>query len=96
MRTTIQLDDHLLSTIEQYARETGQTLTTVVEDALRQMLARRHKSVGRKPVKLTTVNGKGLVHSGIDLDDSKALLDLMEQDSWRSLLTPTSCIHVQS
>ena len=81
MRTTIQLDDHLLSTIEQYAHETGQTLIVVVEDALREMLARRNKSVGREPVKLTTVSGKGLVHSEIDLDDSKALLDLMEQDN---------------
>ncbi|MFO1430131.1 MAG: CopG family transcriptional regulator [Candidatus Competibacteraceae bacterium] len=81
MRTTIQLDAHLLSMIEQYARETGQTLTNVIEDTLREMLAQRNKSVGHKPVKLTTVKGKGLVHSEIDLDDSKVLLDLMEQDN---------------
>ncbi len=78
MQTTIQLDDPLLSTVEQYARETGQTLTAVAEDALREMLARRNKCVGREPVKLT-VSGKGLVHSGIDLDDSKSLLDLIDK-----------------
>jgi hypothetical protein len=80
MRTTIRLDDNLLSAVKHYAHETGQTLTAVVESALREILARRTTSVRRAPVKLTTVGGQGLLHGGIDLDDSKVLLEIMEQD----------------
>ncbi len=77
MRTTIRLDDELLAQAKQYAARTGQTLTAVIEDALRQALARRPDDSPRKPVRLTTVGGRGPL-PGVDLDDSAALLDLME------------------
>ena len=80
MRTTIRLDDNLLSAVKQYAHERGQTLTAVIENALRELLARRNNWVQRSPVTLTTVDGKGLLHGGIDLDDSKALLEIMGQE----------------
>ena len=78
MRTTIRLDDHLLKSAKKYAHETGKSLTAVIEDALRQVLSRRTVKQARKPVKLTTVSGKG-VRSGVDLDDSAALLAFMEE-----------------
>ena len=59
------------------AAETGRTFTAVVEDALRQSLAPPRSPGKRAPVKLRTVNGRG-VRPGIDLDDSATLLDLME------------------
>ena len=59
------------------AIESGRTLTAIVEDALRQSLARRKKSSRRRPVKFTTFGGNGLL-PGIDLDDSAGLLDRME------------------
>ena len=80
MRTTIRLDDNLLSAVKQYAHERGQTLTAVIENALRELLARRNNQVQRSRIILTTVGGKGLLHGGIDLDDSKALLEIMEQE----------------
>jgi hypothetical protein len=40
MRTTIRLDDDLLLEIKQLAARSGKTLTSVIEDALREMLAR--------------------------------------------------------
>ena len=76
MRTTIRLDDQLLAETKQLAAQTGRTLTAVVEDALRETLARRKRSVERAPVSLKTVSGRGLL-PGIDLDDSAALLDIM-------------------
>lgn len=57
--------------------ETGRTMTAVIEDALRQMLAQQKQLAERPPVYLTTVDGEGL-QPGVDLDDSAALLDLME------------------
>jgi Arc/MetJ family transcription regulator len=77
MRTTIRLDDRLMAAAKHRAAETGRTFTAVVEDALRQSLAPARHPGKRTPVKLRTVNGRG-VHPGIDLDDSAALLDLME------------------
>lgn len=78
MRTTIRLDEQLMSEVKQLAAQRGQTLTAVIEDALREMLARQRKMAERPPVYLTTVEGKGLL-PGIDLDDTASLLDLMDQ-----------------
>ena len=77
MRTTIRLDDQLLTEVKKLASERGQTMTAVIEDALRQMLAQRQQVRAEPPVELITVSGNGL-QPGVDLDDSAALLDLME------------------
>ena len=78
MRTTIRLSDDLLAEIKLIAARSGKTMTAVIEDALREMLARQRSMSDRKPVKLTTVSGHGL-QPGIDLDDSAALLSIMEE-----------------
>jgi hypothetical protein len=78
MRTTINLDDALLAEARQVAARTGRTLTAVVEDALRESLHRRH-ATARRGIELPRF-GEGGVRPGVDLDDSAALLDLMEQD----------------
>lgn len=77
MRTTVRLDDRLLADAKKYAAETGRTLTSVLEDALRETLARRSVRAKGRSVRLKTVKGDG-VRPGVDLDDSAALLDLME------------------
>jgi hypothetical protein len=78
MRTTIRLDDQLLKSAKRFAHESGQSLTKLIEDALRHALGRRTAKPTRKPVKLTTVSGRGL-RSGVDIDDSAALLAFMER-----------------
>ena len=77
MRTTVRLDDRLLAEAKKHAAETGRTLTAVLENALRESLARRTPLVKRKPIRLKTVRGDG-VQPGVDLDDSAALLERME------------------
>ncbi|HEV2008147.1 MAG TPA: CopG family transcriptional regulator [Burkholderiales bacterium] len=77
MRTTVRFDERLLAEAKKRAAETGQTLTSVLEDALRETLARRSARAQRKPVRLKTVKGNG-IRPGVDLDDTAALLDLME------------------
>jgi Ribbon-helix-helix protein, copG family len=77
MRTTINLDDHLLKGLKQLAAKTGRTMTSIIEDAIRQAI-RPQKPTSRKKIRLTVVDGKGL-RPGIDLDDSAALLDLMDR-----------------
>ncbi len=80
MRTTIQLDDQLLSEAKQHAARTGRTLKAVIEDALRETLARKDTAGSEGRVRLKTFKGRG-VQSGVDLDDTSSLLDLMERDS---------------
>ena len=78
MRTTVRLDDRVLAEVKKYAAETGRTLSSVLEDALRETLARRSARVkGKRPVRLRTVKGDG-VRPGVDFDDTAALLALME------------------
>jgi hypothetical protein len=80
MRTTVRLNDDLLVEIKRISAQTDRTLTSVIEDALREMLARQRRTEARRPVRLTTVSGSGL-QPGVDLDDSAALLALMEESS---------------
>ena len=77
MRTTIRLNEKLLAEAKKYAAESGRTLTSVLEDALRETLGRRRARQKTKPVRLRTVKGNG-VRPGVDLDDSASLLDSME------------------
>lgn len=78
MRTTIRLPDDLLIEAKKRAAERGTTLTQLFEDALREVLTRdRRLGTTRDPVRLVTVGGRG-TQPGVDLDDSAALLDLME------------------
>jgi hypothetical protein len=78
MRITIRLEDSLLAEAKRRAAENGSTLTAVIERALRQSFAHQRRAKKRGKVRLTT-SGEGGLRSGVDLDDSAALLDLMEQ-----------------
>ena len=84
MRTTIRLDEQLIKEIKQMAAQSGKSLTRTIEDALRESLARQRMSAEREPVHLVTFSGNGLL-PGVDLDDSAALLDLMESSYGPSL-----------
>lgn len=77
MRTTIRIDEQLLEEAKREAIRQKKSLTAIIEDALRASLARQRNAGQRMPVKLVTFGGNGLL-PGVDLDDSAALLDLME------------------
>ncbi len=77
MRTTVRLDDALLKQVKQYAVEEGMTLTDVLHQALRELLAARRRVRDRERVPLPSFDGDGL-QPGVDLDDTAALLELMD------------------
>lgn len=77
MRTTVRLDSQLLADAKKLAAATGRTLTAVIEEALRTAVAPRRQPRQRDRVRLTVVDGHG-VQPGVDLDDSAALLDVMD------------------
>ena len=59
MRTTIRLDDQLLAEIKQLANQSEKTMTAIIEEALRLMIAQRKQSAKRTPIKLITFDGNG-------------------------------------
>lgn len=78
MRTTVRLNDALLRDAKRLAAETGQSLTSLLEDALREKLMRRKARAKAVKATFPTFRGRGL-RPGIDLDDSAALLEVMEE-----------------
>jgi hypothetical protein len=77
MRTTIRLDDRVLVEAKKLAAEKGTTLAAVIEESLRQTLARRKSPSRRRRFRFPVFDGGGL-QPGVDLDDTAALLDRMD------------------
>ncbi len=75
MRTTINIDDHLLKYAKLQATQQGCTLKQIIEDALRESLSRH--SIDHEQVKLATVSGAGL-KPGVNLDDGRSLNDILD------------------
>jgi hypothetical protein len=77
MQMTIQLDDDLLAQATKLAREKGCDLSRLIEELLRDKIT-PSRPAPQTIVRLTTVAGNG-VSSGVDLNNSAALLSLMDQ-----------------
>ena len=75
MRTTVRIDDRLLVEAKTRAAMSGRTLNELIEDALREVFARRDRAGLRAEL---PVFRSGRVMPGVDLDDGAALLDLMD------------------
>lgn len=76
-RTTIRLEDDLLRKAKREAQRRGTTFTALVAEGLRNVLARR-ESPRRRRVKIPVSTRGGGLRPGVDLNNSAALLDLME------------------
>jgi len=78
MRTTIRLDDALLDRARREAARRGETLTALIERGLRLVLASPDQRPGRRHVEIPVCREGGGTLPGVDLDDSAALLDIVE------------------
>jgi hypothetical protein len=78
MQTTIQLDGALLAQDTKLPREKGCDLSHFIKETLRDKIAPTPPVAPQPPFRLTTVGGQG-VRPGIDLNNSAALLSVMEQ-----------------
>jgi hypothetical protein len=83
-KTTLRVHSQLLAELKRTAAAEGRPLAAVIEDALRESLARRRAQPERVPVELPTFRGGGIM-PGVDVDGSAALLELMDQDRLRAL-----------
>ena len=78
MRTTLNLDDQLLAYAKHQAIEESISLARVIENALRESLAKPRAN--REKIQLITASGPG-VKPGVDLDNGRSLLDIMDDPS---------------
>lgn len=76
MRTTLDLDDEVMRSLKRRSADTGRTLTSLVEEALRSMLQRGTRPEPGYRLDWTVVPGGA--RPGIDLSDRDTLLDIMD------------------
>lgn len=77
MRTTLTIDGDVLSEFKRLAADTHRTLSGVIEDALREQLARRRALAETAGADLPVVRG-GTVLPGVDLSSNAAVQRLLD------------------
>lgn len=77
-RTTVRLPEDLMREVKKVAAETDRTMTSVIEDALREHLNRRHEVATTSTVELPE-DGEGGLLPGVTLDDNRALQELLDE-----------------
>ena len=78
MRTTVRLSDALLEQARREAARRGETLTSLIELGLRLVLAQSGRKAPAPKVQVPISRMGGGVLPGIDLNNSAALLDVLE------------------
>jgi hypothetical protein len=76
MRTTLTVDDHLLAAAKDRARERGQSLGQVVEDALRRELVEPSRA---KPLEVPVFRGGDGPVAGVDLTSNRAVREVLDR-----------------
>jgi hypothetical protein len=79
MRTTLNIDEALLADYKQIAARSHRSLSAVIQDALRESLARQAAAGPVTRVKLPT-SGCGGLMPGVDLDNNAALAEILESE----------------
>lgn len=82
MRTVINLPNSLLLQVKEAASQAKNTLSDFIADTIRRELARRKNCSKTRTTPLpvfTPPPGMEGLRTGVDLDDSDALLDLMDE-----------------
>jgi hypothetical protein len=79
MRTTVRLDRALMAKAKEEAARSGETLTALIERGLRLALARRAQRQTKPRMRIPVSTARGGTHPGVNLDNSAALFDLLEE-----------------
>jgi hypothetical protein len=81
MKTTLDIDDQLLSEAKALAAHQRTSLTRLIEEGLHLRLRARSVSAGRSKVALPLLKGRGGLVAGIDPRSNKALLKALGDDA---------------
>lgn len=85
MRTTLNIRDDLYRDVKIRAAERGDTVTSLVEEALEKLLADR-EAAPRKPFVLRPLGRTGAPLAGIDMHNNAAVRDFMDEElSWEQM-----------
>lgn len=79
MRTTVRLDEALLSDVKGYAARHHLTLTSVIEDALRRLLNEEQRATESAPVDVLVFTGSG-TRPGVDISDRRTWQHLVDEE----------------
>jgi len=79
MRTTVRLDPALMARAKKESARTGETLTAMIERGLRLLLAKPYQRRPGEIIHIPVSRAKGGLRAGVNLDDSAAILDIMEK-----------------
>jgi hypothetical protein len=80
MKTTLDLNDALLTEAKTLAAQQRTSLTRLIEEGLQLRLRARKAPVG-PPLRLPVYRGKGGLAPGLDGLSNKALLDAADRDA---------------
>src|SRR3954469_24782357 len=80
MRTTVRLDDALLEQAKREAVRRKETLTSLMEQGLRLVLAPKRTELPISRASLPIWRNSGGTLPGVDISNSASLLDIMESD----------------
>lgn len=80
MRTTLVLDDDLYRRVKMTAAERRATVTAVVEEALRLLLAQQSSATPSGLGPMPIDDSASWVRPGIDIDDSSTVLEVLGAD----------------
>jgi hypothetical protein len=86
MRTTVRIDEALLAEAKAYAARHNRSLTSVLEDALRELLSRHGERVEQTSVRLDVFFGDGLM-PGVEIDSSARLHEFVDEEQVARLRT---------
>ncbi len=70
--------DELYAEVRKHAARDDRTITSVIEEALREHLRSHAAASDRPPFRVDVIQGRGL-QPGVDLSDNAALADLMDR-----------------
>lgn len=81
MKTTLDIDDHLLAQAKVLAAHQRTSLTRLIEEGLHLRLRGKPSPVGRGKIQLPSIKGRGGLVAGVDPLSNRAMLEALEDDA---------------
>ena len=82
MKTTVEISDELLLQVKQVARERNEPMRSLLEEALRRLLDDYTRDQPRRPFRITTFGGDGMVEG---MTPARALDLANDRGGWEEI-----------
>jgi hypothetical protein len=81
MKTTLDLNDQLLTDAKALAAQQRTSLTRLIEEGLQLRLRAKGSGPARPRVRLPVFNGRGGLVAGVDARSNRSLLEALDDDA---------------